>query len=122
MATKETGKVNNNLEPIIELEFSGGVIIECTVDTGFNGMLFLPRDFIEQNNFDLIGEESFHSVSQADAHLAEVYSAKVKWFDEEIEVSIIAGEHDSALIGAEMMLGAKLEIDYVDSTVVIEKK
>ena len=121
MATKVIGKVNENLEPIITLEFVGGAEIECVVDTGFNGMLYLPRDFIESNNFDLIGEESFHSVGQAEAHLAKVFSAKVKWLSEEIEVAIIASEYGSALIGAEMMLEAKLEIDYVNSTVIIEK-
>ncbi len=121
MALKETGKVNENLEPIVKLEFSNGAVIECVIDTGFNGTLFLPLDFIESNEFDLIGEETFHSVNQAEAQLAAVYSAKVKWLDEEIEVSIIAGEHGSALIGAGMMLDAKLEIDYAASTVVIEK-
>jgi hypothetical protein len=36
-------------------------------------------------------------------------------------VRVIASEHGSALIGAGMMLEAKLEIDYVNSTVLIEK-
>jgi clan AA aspartic protease len=121
MATKETGRVNENLEPTIAVEFADGTTIKCVVDTGFNGSLFLPLDFIESNGFDLIGEESFHSVSQAEAHLAKVYSATVKWLGEETEVAIIAGEHGSALIGAGMMLNAKLEIDYAASTVVIEK-
>lgn len=121
MATKVIGKVNENLEPIIKLEFINGATIDCVVDTGFNDMLYLPRDFIESNNFDLIGEESFHSVGQAETHLAEVFSAKVKWLGEEIEAAIIASEYSSALIGAEMMLAAKLEIDYTASTVIIEK-
>lgn len=91
------------------------------IDTGFNGTLFLPRDFIEQNDFTLIGEESFHSVGQAEAHSAEVFSATVKWLGDEFEVGIIVSEHGSALLGAEMMLEARLEIDYTTSTVIIEK-
>lgn len=121
MAIKEVGKVNENLEPIVTLEFINGAKIECVVDTGFNGTLFLPRDFIEQNNSDLIGEESFHSVGQAEAHLAEVFSAKIKWLGDESEAGIIACDHGSVLIGAEMMIGARLEIDYTSSTVIIEK-
>jgi len=78
MAIKEFGKVSENLEPIITLVFINGAEIDCAVDTGFNGTLFLPREFIELNGFDLIGEESFHSVGQAEAHLAEVFSATIK--------------------------------------------
>jgi predicted aspartyl protease len=45
--SKEIGKVNEYLEPIITLEFVSGAKIEYVVDTGFNGTLFLPQDFIK---------------------------------------------------------------------------
>lgn len=80
------------------------------VDTGFNGTLFLPRDFIGVNDFALIGEESFHSVGQAEAQLSQVFSAKIEWLGEDHEISIIASEHGSALVGAEMMIEARLEM------------
>jgi len=121
MAIKEFGKVNEYLEPIITLELANGAKIDCLVDTGFNGTLFLPRDFIEANNLISVGEQEFNSVAQAESHFAEVFVADVKWLGDEFEVRIIAGEYGSALIGAGMMLGAKLEIDYTASTVVIEK-
>lgn len=121
MAIRETGKVNENLEPIITIQFANGAEIDCVVDTGFNGTLFLPRDFIRRNDFTVIGEESFHSVGQDEAQVAEVFSATVKWLGDELEVGIIVSEFGSALIGAEMMIHAKLEIDYAQSTVSIEK-
>ncbi|MCY7375880.1 MAG: hypothetical protein LH472_07890 [Pyrinomonadaceae bacterium] len=121
MAFKESGKVNEYLEPIITLELANGAKIDCLVDTGVNGTLFLPREFIEANNLTSIGEQEFNSVAQAESHFAELFVADVKWLGEEFEVRIIAGEYDSALIGTGMMLGAKLEIDYAASTVVIEK-
>jgi len=121
MAIKEFGKVNEYLEPIITLELVNGAEIDCLVDTGFNGTLFLPRWFIEANNLVSVGEQEFNSVAQAESHFAKVFVADVKWLGDEFEVRIIAGEHDSALIGAGMMLGAKLEIDYAALSVVIEK-
>jgi predicted aspartyl protease len=48
MATKEFGKINENLEPIITLELKNGAKIDCLVDTGFNGTLFLPRWLLKQ--------------------------------------------------------------------------
>ena len=121
MAIKEFGKVNEYLEPIVTLELANGAKIDCLVDTGFNGTLFLPRDFIEANNLVSVGEQEFNSVAQAESHFAEVFVADVKWLGSEFEVRIIAGEYGSALIGAGMMLDAKLEIDYTRLTVVIEK-
>ena len=121
MAIKESGKVNEYLEPIIALELASGAKIDCLVDTGFNGTLFMPRDFVEANNLVSVGEQEFNSVAQAESHFAKVFVANVKWLGDEFEVRIIVSEHGSALIGAGMMLNAKLEIDYTASTVVIEK-
>ncbi|HSK70418.1 MAG TPA: hypothetical protein VK892_01895 [Pyrinomonadaceae bacterium] len=81
----------------------------------------MPRDFIEANDLVSVGEQEFNSVAQAESHFAEVFVASVKWLDDEFEVRIIAAEYGSALIGAGMMLEAKLEINYTASTVVIEK-
>jgi predicted aspartyl protease len=66
MATKEVGKINENLEPSITLELKNGAKIDCLVDTGFNGTLFLPRWFIEANDLISVGEQEFNSVAQAD--------------------------------------------------------
>lgn len=121
MVFKEFGKVNEYLEPITELELKNGATIDCLIDTGFNGTLFLPRGFIETNDLVSVGEQEFNSVVQAESHFAEVFVAEVKWLGEEFEVRDIAGEYDSALIGAGMMLEAKLEIDYAAASVFIEK-
>jgi len=121
MDFKEFGKVNEYLEPIVTLELRNGAKIDCLVDTGFNGTLFLPRNFIKINNLVSVGEQEFNSVAQSESHFAEVFVAVVKWLGEEFEVRVIAGEYGSALIGAGMMLRAKLEIDYSASSIVIEK-
>ncbi len=121
MVIKETGKVNDFLEPIITLEFVNGSKIECVIDTGFNGTLFLPQDFVSANGFEVIAEEEFNSVAQSESHFADVVVGDIKWLGDEFEVRIIVSEHGSALLGAGMMIDAKLEIDYVNSTVTIEK-
>lgn len=121
MAFKESGKVNEYLEPLITLELANGAKIDCLVDSGFNGTLFLPLEFIAANNLNSVGEQEFHSVAQAESRFAEVFIADVRWLGDEFEVRIIGGEYGSALIGAVMMTEAKLEINYAVSTVVIEK-
>jgi hypothetical protein len=68
-----------------------------------------------------VGEQEFNSVAQAESHFAEVFVADVKWLGDEFEVRVIAGEYDSALISAGMMIEAKLEIDYAALSVFIEK-
>jgi predicted aspartyl protease len=118
---KELGGVNDEHEPIVTVEFVGGGKIDCIVDTGFNGTLFLPQSFIDENDFALIGNEEFKSVGQDEAHSTKLFSGAVKWLGDEFEISILMSERNFALIGAEMLIDARLEIDYAASTVVIEK-
>jgi predicted aspartyl protease len=118
---KESGRVNDELEPIITVEFVNGARIDCVVDTGFSGTLFLPRVFIEENGFAFIGQEEFKSVGEDKAHAAKLFSGAVRWLADKFDVRILMSEQNFALIGAEMLIDAKLEIDYAESTVVIEK-
>ena len=44
--TKESGKVNQQREPCIFVEFENGKNVELLIDTGFNGSLCLPRSLM----------------------------------------------------------------------------
>lgn len=68
-----------------------------------------------------MGEEAFHSVGQLEAHIAQVFAARLKWLGEEIDVSVIASDHGSTLLGAGLLTDCKLQIDYAASTVVIDR-
>jgi hypothetical protein len=47
--------------------------------------------------------------------------AEIKWFDDELEIPILVSNTDDALIGVEMLVDSKLEIDYKNLTVKITK-
>lgn len=47
---REKGSVNKNLEAVIAVKLVGNAEISCILDTGFNGTLFLPRQFVKEND------------------------------------------------------------------------
>lgn len=118
---QEIGVVNDDLEPLIWLEFINGATIECLVDTGFNGALMLPEEFIRANDFPLVGEQNFRVVGQKGLYVAQTALAGIIWLGDRFDIEVAISETGFALIGAELMIDCRLEIDYVASTITIEK-
>ena len=42
---EEAGVVNANFDALVTIELVNGSKLECVIDTGFNGLLLLPRKF-----------------------------------------------------------------------------
>jgi clan AA aspartic protease len=112
--------VNEDLQALVEIELVSGATINCLLDTGFHGTLFLPRDFVEANSLPIVAQETFVAAEsirfQVDSALAEI-----KWLGDEFTIPIFVSETDEALIGVEMLIDALLEIDYKNSNVKITK-
>jgi predicted aspartyl protease len=117
---QETGVVNEQMEAVIQLRLLSGATIECQVDTGFSGTLLLPETFVTAHGLPIIGSEDIRTVS-VNSERALVALAGVTWLEDEFEVRVIVGQTEFALIGSEMMIDCRLEIDYAASTVIIEK-
>jgi clan AA aspartic protease len=117
---KESGKVNLSREAIIEVRFPVSALIECIVDTGFDGGLMLPRTFAEQLQIQLVGELVFEMVGGT-RMLAPVGLATIEWLNEEREIEVIIGEGNDVLVGTELLAGTILNIDYVAMVVTILK-
>jgi clan AA aspartic protease len=117
---EQTGLVNENLQAIVKVELVNGASLNCLLDTGFHGTLFLPREFVEANSLSIVAQETFVAAEsmkfQADTALAEI-----KWLGDEFTLPIFVSETDEALIGVEMLIDALLEIDYKNNTVKITK-
>lgn len=114
------GKINDNLQPIIELELANGSKIECLLDTGFNATLILPRLFVEENSMLLVGQDFL--IAAEDQYLEiETALAEVNWLGDKFSIKLFISETGDALIGAEMLIDTILEIDYINSTVKITK-
>jgi clan AA aspartic protease len=118
---QEIGQVNDDLEPLIRLQFLTGATIECLVDTGFNGGLMLPEEFVQESNLPFVGEQTFRVAGQRELYLARTALAGIVWLGDEFDIEVAVSETGFALIGAELMIDCRLEIDYTASTIVIEK-
>ncbi len=55
----ELGRVSASSEAYLPLRLVGSEVIECLIDTGFNGQIVLPRKIIDRLNIDVIGCEVF---------------------------------------------------------------
>jgi clan AA aspartic protease len=117
---QEVGYVTRELESILKVRLINGSEIECALDTGFNGFLLLPRTFIESNLLPVVGNESVTMVEQNTTEV-EVAAGEVIWLDSKLAVRILVSENDECLIGTQMLVDSKLEIDYKDLTVKITK-
>ena len=116
---EEIGRVNDQLEAYIAVRLGGGVI-ECLIDTGFGGTLLLPRSIATQNNLPITGQENLGGV-EGFAFTAQVAAAQVSWLGDDFLVQVFISDYEEALLGVEMLVDAKLEIDYLKLTARIVK-
>jgi predicted aspartyl protease len=113
------GNVNDDDQPIIELQI-GGRTWPALVDTGFNGDIELPIDLFDDLSPRFVGTVTSQlgggqSVTE-DAYLVEIP------FDGEtiqVEATFVAG--DTALIGTQMLPSHRLEINFPQSSVLLER-
>lgn len=102
------------------VNFAGGVVAECIIDTGFDGALMLPRALITRLGFPVVGRLIFQAAGGALVG-ADVALAEVEWLSEERTFEVILSEGEDSLLGTEMLDGVLLRIDYAARTVVIDK-
>lgn len=102
-----TGRINENLEPVIENLFLVGrekpVRLNAILDTGFNGMLCLPRRFHPDVELSVLGLETFEladgTCHQEVLYLGQILLGVVPHFAE-----MMFTDSDQALIGMQMLL------------------
>jgi clan AA aspartic protease len=117
---QEKGIVNEHLEAVLIIELENGSKIESAIDTGFNGALLLPRVFIEQNSLPLIGQEPVIMIEGYNTKV-DVVEANINWLGRLIKVDVLVSELGESLVGTQMLVDKKLEIDYKNFTVKITK-
>ena len=116
------GRVNDVSEPVIALQLVGGAAgdaeVECVVDTGFTGALVLPRAVVDQLGLPIVTHEEFRMVGGV-RDSADIVLAQVHWLGEVRRVDVIVKE--AYLVGAALLAGARLTVDYAAGTVLIEQ-
>ena len=117
---QEKGSVNDNLEAVVSIQLVNQSKISCLLDTGFNGTLFLPRKFVEENSLSF-GVREVLQAAEDQIFEVDTATAEIDWLGSQSSVTIFVSEANEALIGAEMFADALLEIDYKNRTVKITK-
>lgn len=119
------GTVDGFGRALIPLGFCGEpddpeTVVSVWIDTGFTGEMLLPRSLIDRM--------SLPRSSNVEARLADgtvssydTYSAHVDWFGDLREVEVIEGMGPFPLLGARLMLGFRLEVNYSTLTVAIDR-
>lgn len=117
---EEKGVVNNYLEAVLQIRLTNGATIECVLDTGFNGWLLLPREFVEANSMLFVGREEVVMVEKISTEI-DTASAEVNWLGSNSSFHVFVSETDEALLGVEMLVDSVLEINYKNRSVKITK-
>jgi len=116
------GSVNEAPEPVVPVRLFGGpageLEVECVVDTGFTVALVLPRSVVEQLGLPIVTHEEFRMVGGA-RDSADIALAQVHWLGEVRRVDVIVKE--AYLVGAALLTGTRLTVDYGAGTVLIER-
>src|SRR6185369_7563637 len=114
----ESGRVNSFREALVMVRFGSGSVIECVVDTGFDGGLMLPRAVLSQIQIEISGRLTFEMVGGATIS-AEVGLSEIQWLGKLQQVEVIVSESDDVLIGTELLIASTLTIDYSSGTLTI---
>ncbi len=117
---QEKGSVNKNLEAVVSIRLSNDAEIECLLDTGFNGTLFLPRVFVEENDL-LFGVREVLEAAEDQFFEVDTATAEIVWLGNKFSITIFVSETKEALLGAELLADTILEIDYKSRLVKITK-
>ena len=108
------GRITNNQEAIIELEIVGlnqQEKIEVVIDTGFDGHLTLPGDFINRIGLRRAGRR--HAIlGDGNIVALELYRAKVLWHGEDREVPVLRTD-GGPLVGMALLNGNRVILDVV---------
>ena len=85
--------------------------VEVWIDTGFTGELVMPRSQID--NLGLKPGLMVRAVlADGRESRLKTFVAWIDWFGETLEVEVVAGESETALMGVGLMLGRQLFVDY----------
>ena len=118
---REEGSVNAQLEAWLRVRSSIGELIDCLIDTGFDGSLVLPRSQANRLNLTVLGRVPIIGVSRIRS-IADIAELEVEWLGESRAVEVIISDGDDSLIGTQMLDGSRLVVDYMNYIVTVSNE
>lgn len=108
------GTVNEALEPIIAVTIFGRngapTLIDAAIDTGFNDRLAISKLLIDCLDLRIMGHATVILGDGAEAELS-TFQAEILWGSDRITIPVLE-TGGAALIGTELLRGARLTIDF----------
>lgn len=114
---REEGSVNARREAWLRVRTADGEMLDCLLDTGFDGSLVLPRSEASRLNLTMLGRVPIFGVGRMRS-VADIAELEVEWLGETRAVEVIVSGDDS-LLGTNLLDGSRLVIDYVNYTVTV---
>ena len=116
-----TGTLGPDRRPTIAVGIEGRKDpLICVVDTGFNGKIWVPEQLSKDQVFEPVGSEY---LGLADGSVIAVALAMVTidWFGQAEALSAIVGGAGDPPLGTALLVGCRLEVDFVEGSVRVER-
>lgn len=108
-----TGRVTAEREAVIQIRVLGpegqAVLIEASIDTGYDGFLTLPASLIRDLSLPLAGT-ALATLADGNRVSMDLFLADVFWEGEPTEVLVLATE-GGVLLGMAMLVGSRMTLD-----------
>ncbi len=93
--------------------------LDAWVDTGFTGELVASRDVVNRLSLPL-GPAVRAGLADGSEVELDAFTCLLDWFGERKRIEVVANQGQFPLLGAGLLAGRKLEIDYRNRTVSIQ--
>ena len=119
---QESGKVNENQEATIEVEFNNGTIAEFLIDTGFSGSLCVPNSYLVELDLQISSHATIYGVGNH-TEIFGVAEAEINWCGEKLsEIAVYVNEGNDFLLGTALLENKELYINFKSGEVLITGK
>lgn len=119
-----TGQVDAFRRPLLPISLradsaASPVKVEAWIDTGFTGDLVLPQSLVTALQLLIVSRVDVGLADGSEAVL-DTFAAYVDWFGELRRIEVIANTGQYPLLGAGLLAGHRLLIDYNACSLEIE--
>ena len=117
------GYVNEALEPVVEIGLKRGddvIPVPAVIDTGFSGQLCLAERHVEHVKMSFEFAEPYE-LANGEVAVMDVFRATIMFGRRTHVVNLILTSSQDTLIGASLLKGFKLTIDYPGRVVEVER-
>lgn len=95
--------------------------LEVVVDTGYTGWMSLPESIINEIGFDYVGMRPA-TLANGQTIPAAAYNAGLLWHGQPVDV-VVQALDSKPMVGAELLAGSRLTIDWWDGgEVIVEER